>query len=308
MVKLPRYRSRRVALSPKNVSDMVKKPLLDPHMGSPMNRPDLCDFFVGKEFSLFIDGSPEIKFKVEGLNKLSWYKNGVGWEEEYYECYESSSKGLYLLYHQITNAFGNVVRIIAVDIENRLVSLLSGRLGKEDYTARDTDVSAHFGYIDFYDGSAAPSERQAHTLELITKNILWSVGDTRLIHYYLSRRFMAQQVFGEENGLVTTEPARHIKLRDNVYLFYWREMQGSGILGCDIMDLNRFYGVGMYFGVTDYRFICHGFTRETGKWATDEELAEFERLFLETQDQAYALKTVFGVDLPKYADPLLTVF
>ena len=308
MAKLPRYRSRRVPLSSKNVSDMVKKPLLDPHVGSPMNRPDLCGFFIGKEFSLHIDGVQEIKFKVKDLNTLSWYKNGVGWEEEYYECYQSSSKGLYFLFHQLTNAFGNALRIIAVDEETRLVTLIYGSLGKEDYTSRDTDANAHFGYIDFYDGSAAPHGRHSHTLELITKNILWSVGDSRMIHYYLSRRFFALQMFGEENGLVTTEPARHIKLRDNVYLFYWREMQGRGILECDIMDLNCFYGVGMRYGVTDYRFICHGFTRETGRWASDDELAKFEKLFLETQDQTHALKTVFDVDLPKYADPLLTKF
>ena len=308
MGTMPRYRSRRVFLSPKDVSNMVKKPLIDPHMGSPMNRPDLCGFFAGKEFSLHIDGAPEIKFKAKDINTLVWFKNGVGWEEEYYECYESSSKGLYFLFYQVTNAFGNVVRIVAIDSESRLVSLISGRLGKEDYSARDTDAGAHFGYIDFYDGSPAPAARHEHTLELITKNILWSVGDTRVIHYYLSRRFFALQSLGEENGLVTTEPARHIKLRDNVYLFYWREMQGRGILECDIMDLNAFCGVGLRYGVTDYRFICHGFTRETGKWVTDEELAEFERVFLETQDQTYALETVLGADLPKYADPLLTEF
>jgi hypothetical protein len=286
---------------------MVKKPLLSPYIGIPMNRPDLSDFFAGKEFSIFVDGVPEIKFKVNDLNTLSWLKNGVGWEEEYYECYESSSKGLYFLFHQVRNDFGLRVRVLAIDTANRLVTLLAGTLGLEDYTPRDTDASPFFGYIDWYDGAPAPAERHAYTMELIQKNILWSVGDYRLIHYYVNRRYYSRQMFGEENGLVTSERARHIRLRDNVYLFFWREMQSYGILGCDIMNLNEFNSVGLLYGVTDYRFICNGFTRETGKWVTDEELAEFERVFLESQDQTYALKTVFNLDLPKLANPLLSV-
>lgn len=308
MQEYPRYRSPRVVISSKQVHDMVRKPLLNPYAGLPMNRPDLCGFFVGREFSIFVDGAPEIKFKVKDMNTLEWYKNGVGWQEEYYECYESSSPGLYLLFHQLsTDLYSLRVRILAIDTSNNQVTLLAGMLGLADYTARDTDATPHFGYIDWYDGAAVPTDRHAYTMELIQKNILWSVGDYRLIHYYVNRRYYSRQLFGEENGLVTSERARHIKLRDGVYLFFWREMQSTGILGCDIMDINKFYGVGMLYGVTDYRFICNGFTRETGKFVTDAELNEFERVFLESNDQTFALKTVFGVDLPKIANPLLYV-
>jgi hypothetical protein len=286
---------------------MVKKPLGNPYVGAPMNRPELSDFFVGKEFSIVVDGVPEIKFKVSDINTLSWLKNGAGWEEEYYECYESSSKGLYFLFHQVKNDFGLRVRVLAIDTQTHLVTLLAGNLGLEDYTPRDTDANPFFGYIDLYDGAPAPTARHAYTMELIQKNILWSVGDYRLIHYYVNRRYYSRQMLGEENGLVTSERARHIKLRDGVYLFFWRELQGPGILGCDIMDLNEFHGVGLLYGVTDYRFICNGFTRETGRFVTDDELAEFERVFLDSGDQTYALKTVFGVDLPKTANPLLHV-
>jgi hypothetical protein len=273
-----------------------------------MNRPDLSGFFAGREFSVHIDGVPEIMYKVKDGNTLEWHKNGAGWQEEYYECYESSSPGLYLLFHQLSSDLYSLrVRILAIDAESRLVTLLSGMLGLEDYTPRDTDASAHFGYIDWGAGAAAPAGRHGYTLELLQRNILWSVGDYRLIHYYINRRYYLRQLFGEENGLVTAERARHIKLRDGVYLFFWREMQGDGILGCDIMDLNKFYGVGMLYGVTDYRFICNGFTRETGKFVTDAELREFERVFLESLDQTYALKTVLGVDLPRLANPLLSV-
>ena len=287
---------------------MVRKPLINPYVGLPMNRPDLCEFFAGREFSIHADGNPEIKYRVRDKNTLEWYKNGAGWQEEYYECYESSSDGLYIMFHQLSNdLFSLRVRILAIDTKNRLVTVLAGMLGLEDYTPRDTDATPYFGYIDWYDGAAAPADRHAYTMELIQKNILWSVGDYRMIHYYVNRRYYNRQIFGEENGLVTSERARHIKLRDGVYLFFWREMQGSGILGCDIMDLNKFFGVGMFYGVTDYRFVCNGFTRETGKFVTGDELNEFERVFLESNDQTYALKTVFDVDLPKLANPLLYV-
>ena len=308
MQAFPRYRSPRSVISAKQVNDMVSRPLLNPYIGAPMNRPELNDFFAERDFSIRIDGNHEIKYKVKDKNTLEWYKNGVGWQEEYYECYESSSAGLYIMFHQLSNnLFGSRVRILAIDTVNSCVTLLLGMMGLEDYTARDTDATSHFGYIDWYDGAAAPADRHAYTMELIQKNILWSVGDYRMIHYYVNRRYYSRQMFGEENGLVTSERARHIKLREGVYLFFWREMQSTGILGCDIMDLNKFYGVGMRYGVTDYRFVCNGFTRETGKFVTAEELNEFERVFLESNDQTYALKTVFGVDLPKIANPLLSV-
>ena len=305
MVQTPRYRRERPAeLTAKNVSDMVKRPPNNPYVVPNMNRPDLQDFFVGKEFSIRIDGNPEIKYKVKDINTLYWWKTGMeaGWEEEYYECYESSAKGLYFLFHQLRTDFmsSGKVRILAIDTENRMVTLLSGAFGLMDYTPRDTDANPFFGYIDWYDLMAPPQERHGYTLELIQKNILWKVNNYNQIHYYVNRRYFACQEFGKENGLVTTERARHIKLRDNVYLFFWREMQRSGILSCDIMDLNEFYGVGMRYGVTDYAFICHGFTREEGKFVTDDELKEFERVFDESKDQKYALKAVFGVDPDDY--------
>lgn len=300
MPRIQRDRKRRPeALTSKQVHDMVRRPLNNPYTAMCINRPDLSDFFTGKEFSIHCDGVPEIKFKVSGINTLHWFKNGVdgGWEEEYYECYESSSKGLYFLFHQVKNDLSCKLRILAVDTQSRLVTLVSGVIGLMDYTPRDTDATPFFGYIDWYDGSEPLWERHAHTLEMIQKNILWKVNSWCHIHYYTSRHYFTSQTFGDENGFVVSERGRHIKLRDNVYLFYWRDMQGSGILSCEIMDLNTFSGVGVNYGLTDYQFICSGFTRENGRFVTDGELAEFERIFEETGDQKLALKTVFDVDI-----------
>ena len=299
-------RERPEALNVKQIKDMVKRPLNNPYAGAPMNRPDLQDFFAGKEFSIMLDGIQEIKYKVLDANTLSWYKVGfgVGWEDEYYECYESSSKGLYFLFHLLKNDnSAGKIRIFAIDTHSSLVTLISGSIGLLDYTPRDTDAAPYFGYIDWHDGSEPPKERHNYTLELIQKNILWRVNNYNQIHYYSNRHHFSCQEFGKMNGFVSSERARHIKLRENVYLFYWREMQGSGILSCDIMDLNVFYGVGVRFGVTDYVFVCSGFTREEGRFVTDEELVEFECVFDETQDQRVALKKVFGVDLDDYIVP-----
>jgi hypothetical protein len=153
----PRKRKRRPEqLSAMTIKNMVKKPLINPYIGEPMNRPDLQAFFAGKEFSVHLDGVPELKYKVKDKNTLLWWKNGwwgndgvTGWEEEYYECYESSSSGLYFLFHQITNdVFSThcrpVTRIFAIDTVNNLVTLLSGNLGLTDYTNRDTDAHCVF--------------------------------------------------------------------------------------------------------------------------------------------------------------------
>jgi hypothetical protein len=302
MPRIPRDLAKRPEpLNTKQVRDMIYKPLNNPYIGKPMNRPALQDYFSGAEFSIRLDGVVPVKYKVKDSNTLYWWKDGVdcGWEEEYYECYETSSKGLYFLFHQLRNesiATGRV-RVFAIDTANNLVSLVSGTIGLEDYTPRDTDATAFFGYVDWYDGAEPPKERHTHTLELIQRNILWKVNSWNQIHYYTERRFFQKQQLGPENGQVTSEPARHIKLRDDVYMFYWREMQSSGMLSVDIMDLNKFYGVGVLYGCTDYVFLCCGFTRENGKFVTDEELREFERIFDETNDQKYALKTVFDVDM-----------
>jgi hypothetical protein len=308
MPRIPRDRKRRPdALTVKQVYDMVRRPLNNPYTAMTVNRPVLSDFFAGKEFSIYVDGVPEIKFKVKDINTLYWWKNGVdtGWEEEYYECYESSSKGLYFLFHQVKNDLSCKLRILAVDTASRLVTLVSGVIGLVDYTPRDTDATPFFGYIDWYDGSEPPKERHKHTLELIQKNILWKVNNWCQIHYYTSRHYFSYQLLGKENGLVVSERARHIKLRENVYLFYWRDMQGDGILSCEIMDLNSFCSIGVNYGLTDYQFICSGFSRESGRFITDGELAEYERIFEETKDQKHALKTVFGIDIDETTTPVL---
>jgi hypothetical protein len=307
MPRIPRDRKRRAEkLTAKQVQDMVRKPLSNPYLASPMRRPELQDYFVGKEFSVHLDGVPELKFRVKDLNTLYWWKNGVDvdWEEEYYECYESSAKGLYFLFHQVKNDLGCKLRILAVDTGNSLVTLVSGVIGLADYTPRDTDAAPYFGYIDWHDGSEPPGERHGHTLELIQKNILWKTSDRLHLHYYTARRYFSYQAFGVENGLVVSERARHVRLRDNVFLFYWRDMQGTGILSCEIMDLDAMRSIGVLYGLTDYRFLCCGFTREEGRFVTDEELTEFERVFDETKDQKKALKTVFGVDLDEALIPL----
>ncbi|NLO48774.1 MAG: hypothetical protein GX111_10705 [Clostridiales bacterium] len=305
----PRKRKHRPEqLSGMTIKNMVRNPLVNPYIGEPMNRPDLQDFFSGKEFSIHLDGAPELKYKVKDKNTLRWWKNGwwgdddvTGWEEEYYECYASSAEGLYFLFHQITNdVFSTHCRIFAIDTVNNLVTMLSGTLGLVDYTNRDTDVHPYFGYISWYDGKPAPSERHYKTHEMIQKNILWRVNNYNTIHYYVSRNYFNYQMFGEENGLVVTELCRFIRLRDNVFLFFWRDMQESGRLHAEIMDLNKFFGVGMIYGVTDFRFCCYGYTREEGRYVSEEELVEFERVFFESNDQRYALKTVFGVDLDDY--------
>ena len=121
---------------------------------------------------------------MRDANTLSWHKVGfgVGREDEYYECYESSSKGLFFLFHLLKNDnSGGKIRIFTIDTHDSLVTLISGSIGLLDYTPHNTNAAPFFWYIDWHDGAQPPQKRHYYTLELIQKNILWKVNSNNQI-------------------------------------------------------------------------------------------------------------------------------
>jgi hypothetical protein len=274
--------------------------------GMPINAPPSIDVFAGREATFVFDDF-EIKYKFQSATALSWFLPGVGggWQDERYECYESAAKNLFFFFHEKKDDAPPMARAFAVDLDNNQVTLLTCAVGIEEYTTQDVEITAYFGYVDFGDGAAPPAGRHFYSLDMVRKAVMWRVNSWCLIHYYTSKNYFTNQVMIGQDGLIASEPARHIKLRDNVYLFHWVEMTGPGGMGADIMDFNTITGVGMFYGVGGTMRVCNGFRREAGKLLSHEDLLEFERVFEEKGEMA-AMEAM-GVDLSEETTHLIHV-
>jgi hypothetical protein len=259
-----------------------------------MNHPPFCEVFAGKACSFVFD-QHTLPYRFSDCHTLYRLDSHTGsWQEETYECYASSAEGLYFLFHEVREAVPPACRAFAIDLSTNRATLLNCVVGIEDYTNQDVDILPCFGSVDFHDGKAPSGEPHHYTTEMVRKAVMWRVNTWCLIHYYTSKQYFTNQVMIGQDGLIASEPARHIKLRDNVYLFHWREMTGPGGMGADIMDFEKFRGVGMFYGVGAYK-VCNGFQREDGKFLTHDDLVRFEQVFEERGERA-AMEAM-GVDL-----------
>ena len=298
---MPRFpldrRGRPEPSTGRDVMESILDRNIDPYAhGMPLNQPPICDVFSGKEAKFIFDDF-EISYKFEDATTLSWFLPGVGggWQQEHYECYASTAENLFFLFHEKRENTPPLVRAFAIDLDNRQVAMLSCTNGIDGYTTTDVEIKAYFGYIDFGDGAAPPEGRHYYSTEMVSKAVLWRVNNWCLIHYYTSKHFFTNQVMIGQDGLIASEPARHIKLRDNVFLFHWVEMTGPGGMGTDIMDFNTYTGVGMFYGVGGGSRVCNGFQREAGKLLSIDDLLKFEHVF-ETEGERAAVAAM-GVDL-----------
>jgi hypothetical protein len=298
---MPRYPlDRRERLQPaasRDVLESVRNPYFDTYKHGPCwNHRPYSGVFTGKECRFVFDGC-EIRYKFNDLHLLSWFLPGVGggWQEEYYECYESTAENLYFLFHEKKDDIPPGARAFAIDLDNNKVTMLYCSIGTEDYTNQDCDITPYFGYADWYDGAEPPKDWHFYTTELVRKAIFWRINTWILIHYYTSKQYFANQVMIGQDGLFATEPARHVKLRDGVYFFHWREMTGPGGMGADIMDLNKMARTGIFYGGGGGFKVANGFQAENGKFLTREDLIKFEHTFEERGETA-AMEAM-GVDL-----------
>jgi len=308
---MPRFPlDRREHSEPASGRDVMEAVLgrdYDPYAhGMPINRPPFSDIFAGREATLVFDDF-EIKYKFKDATTLCWFLPGVGggWQEEYYECYESRAKNLYFLFHEKRLNAPPMARAFAIDLDNRQITMLTCINGIEGYMTTDVEITAYFGSIDFGDGVKPSGTRHHYSTEMVSKAVLWRVNNWCLIHYYTSKNFFTNQVMIGQDGLVASEPARHVKLRDNVFLFHWVEMTGPGGMGTDIMDFNTYTGVGMFYGVGGKGRVCNGFQREAGKLLTIDDLLKFEHVF-ETEGERAAVAAM-GVDLNDITTKLIHI-
>ena len=308
---MPRYpldrRARLPIVPSRDVLDTFRNPYIDTYKhGLYMSHPPFSDVFSGKKCRFVFDNN-EVKYEFKDMHTLNWFLPGAcgGWQEEYYECFESASKNLFFLFHEKKNAIPPASRAFAIDLDNNKVTLLRCVIGKEGYTNQDTDITPYFGYVDWYDEVEPPQNLHHFTNDLVRKAVLWRINTWILIHYYTSTNYFANQVMIGQEGLFATEPARHVKLRDNVTFFYWVEMTGPGGAGADIMDFNTMSAVGIWYGGGAGFKTANAFQRENGKFLTIEDLIRFEHVYEEYGE--IAAMEAMGVDLSEQSVDVIHV-
>jgi len=220
-----------------------------------------------------------LEFEFTGENWLLRNYKGE-WRQEYYESYDAAP-GIVFMFHQQTQRVNDEIisttppkmTALCIDFNTDLVTINDAQIGNYEYTPRDVSSQISFGAIER--NGVAPQERHSFTDDFVGRVAAWKVGDLWLTHHYINPQFFLNEIGGmtpDSLFLTVAEPARYVKIAEDVYVFTWREMAGPGLMGMDVMDTKTMTSVGMFYGISeDDRLECYCFTRFAGKWLSIED-------------------------------------
>ncbi|MDR3310886.1 MAG: hypothetical protein LBS90_06020 [Oscillospiraceae bacterium] len=260
----------------REIYDIVNDPANNPYDGGlHFPRKFSTKLRDAKKLKFTTFGNSGVEYEFIDENHLRRSQRGV-WIEEYYESYDAAP-GIVFFFHLHTNGKGKStpppkMSAYCVDFNTGLVTINDAQIGHYDYTPRD--VSGSISFAAFEVNGKLPAERHSFTDDFVGKVAAWDVGGMWLTHHYINPQFFLNEIGGGADSLFLTiaEPARYVKVAENIYVFTWREMAGPGLMGMDVMDTSKMQSVGMFYGISeDDRLECYCFTRHAGKWLSVED-------------------------------------
>jgi phenolic acid decarboxylase len=221
---------------------------------------------VGTELNLHFENGWIIKYKFETTSKLHWSKASAAkrsrWIEEIYLAIKVR-EGIYLLdYLKHLERATSVSLVLDLDagiftaVIGQLPTRLEAKQAILDRALADrelTSVKATFLSGSINKSFSKNTPRHTTTEELVGKRLEYTYSPTeRYEHVYLNENFYTWHCLaGAEKkgkiGLADTDRCHYYKLRDNLYLFVWRE-KIIPTLGLNIIDLDGMRACGKLFG------------------------------------------------------------
>lgn len=272
-------RLKQTQLSKREVYDIVYSDKVNnPHEGGLGYRRGFSDALV-KEKKLRIVTGASAPLEYEFLDEHTLRRFHMGkWREEYYECFEAA-EDVYFFFHPHANSIPPQMTAMCVDLSTGLVTINSAQIGNDDYSPRVTTSRISFGALDR--GGEIPTARHSFTDDFVGKVAAWRIGDIWLTHHYINPQFFLNEILGVGPNsvfLTIAEPAQYVKIREDIYVFSWREMAGPGIMGMDVMDWRKMQSVGMFYGINEAdRYECYAFSRRAGLWLSVEDRKKLHR-------------------------------
>jgi hypothetical protein len=271
-------RMRQTQFTKREILDLANDPRNNPYDGGLHDPAPLSSALAELKRLRVVGAGAPLEYEFEGKDHLRFKLRGT-WREAYYECYEAAP-GIYFFFHMHdTSVPPPQMTAMCVDTNTGLVTVNNAQIGNDEYTPRDVSSQISFGAMDT--GGAIPAGRHQFTDDFVGRVAAWKVGGIWLTHHYINPQFFLNEILGVDANsvfLTIAEPARYVKIAENIYVFSWREMAGPGIMGMDVMDWSKMQSVGMFYGISEVdRLECYSFTRRAGKWLSVEDRKKIHR-------------------------------
>jgi len=229
-----------------------------------------CYELEGESFYFAMDDGYDYQLLITGKDTLEWSIDGKEKRTDKYRCLKSDDT-TYLLVHEDDGAQLRTGYTYVIDLEQRLVTILTCKVGLNPKFPLLVTSNFDFGAIRI-EGEELPFKRHSFTDDLLGTCVEWHWGSNFYTqHSYNSTTFYRIMLPKESVSLKvlagtvqytpsSDEWARYVKIKDNMYLFDLTESYSEKLTGDNgthrsnnmafLQNYDRMYHVGRHFGNT----------------------------------------------------------
>jgi len=228
-----------------------------------------CYELDGEDFIFVMDSGYDYELHITGRESCEWRMVDEALKRETYRCLKSDDT-TYLLHYEIKDAGLRTAHTWVIDLAQRLVTLLTCKVGlnpKHPFL-----ISSHFDFGAIRSEAVElPFKRHAFTSDMVGTCVEWHWKPAFLTrHSYYSTSFYrithpkemdTTSEFGSSNAHLmpsSDEWARYVKIKEQMYLFVLTESNSERIVGdrgrfrsnnmAFLQNYDRMYHVGRSFG------------------------------------------------------------
>ena len=227
-----------------------------------------CYELEGERFYFVMDDGFDYELSITGKDTCSWNIAGKPPKQEHYRCLKSDDT-TYLLLHEVDGAELRTGLTYVIDMEQRLVTILTCKVGTNPKYPLIVTSHFDFGAI-ASDGEELPFKRHSFTDDLLGTHVEWhwksafytqhAYNSTSFYRIALPKESTANKELSNTVRYTPTsdEWARYIKIKDKMYLFVLTEIYSEKLAGDNgrhrsnsmafLQNYDRMYHVGRHFG------------------------------------------------------------
>jgi len=229
-----------------------------------------CYELEGENFYFVMDDGYDYELRITGKDSCTWNVTGDTPKSEVYQCLKADDT-TYMLRYAVEGAEPRVGHTFVIDLEQRLVTMLTCRMGLNPKLPYLVYSHYDFGAIRV-EGEELPFKRHGFTSDLIGTCVEWHWKPRMFTRhsYYCSNFYRIalpeesdakKTLAGPVNNTPSSdEPAVYIKIKEKMYLFVLTEANSERIDGdaqrfrsnnmAFLQNYDRMYHVGRAFGTT----------------------------------------------------------
>ncbi|MDR1913473.1 MAG: molybdenum cofactor biosynthesis F family protein [Clostridiales bacterium] len=237
-----------------------------------------CELLAGKEMKLHLDGAyapKQLEYKFLDSDNLVALQNGISYEAEYSAvCLDER---IVLLSHIIPGTNRGWHHII--DLKNKNAAVFETWFGIEvpvgiDITGtkapthtrkipREIQRHYYFGWVETDENKLRPEKLHTTTNRLEGRGLRWEYDNGRDILTFFPSVVCSTLVELSDplGGITMTNPSDYIKIDDEYYIYARWEVEFSGMMWIELLNIAELTSSGLAFGFDDADNLVYGFHR-----------------------------------------------